>query len=59
MDYAAFLNELKGTIDSFVNAANEGTTNKSQALAARKLSMKLTIDLKNFRKASVANDKKK
>jgi len=59
MDYAEFLKELKGTIESFVNAADAGTTNKGQALAARKLSMKLTIDLKNFRKASIANDKKK
>jgi len=60
--YVSFLNELKGTIESFVGAAEAGTEgrgSKTKALEARKLSMKLTNDLKDFRKVSIENDKNK
>ena len=57
--YQEFLTELKGTIANFISASEDGADNKTSALAARKASMKLSNDLKDFRKISIDHDKSK
>ena len=61
-EYDGMLTEIKETIDKFVDAAvigREGRGSKTKALEARKLSQKLTKDLKDFRALSIKNDKEK
>jgi len=61
-EYESLVETLKTTVDEFFDAAEggkEGRGSKTKALAARKLSMKLTNDLKEFRALSISNDKAK
>ena len=55
--YSNYLDEIKNTFNSFVMEAETGKSNKSSALRARKLSMQLRSDLKDFRAISTSNDK--
>jgi len=55
--YNEYLENLKGKFNSFVMEAEAGKANKSSALRARKLSMQLRTELKDFRAVSTANDK--
>lgn len=54
--YDEVLTTLKETFDSFYLEAEQGASNKSAALKARKSSMQLRAALKEFRSASVKND---
>ncbi len=59
-NYKPTVESLQSTWDEFKEAADsacEGRGCKSKALKARKFSMKLTEDLKSFRKISIENDK--
>jgi len=55
--YSEYLENLKTKFNSFVMEAESGKNNKSSALRARKLSMQLRSDLKDFRTVSTENDK--
>jgi len=55
--YSKYLDEIKNKFNSFVMEAESGKSNKSSALRARKLSMQLRSDLKDFRAISTSNDK--
>ena len=48
---------LKAKFNSFLMEVESGKTNKSSALRARKISMELRSDLKDFRTTSTANDR--
>ena len=54
--YDAYLDALESKFSSFVFEAKAGKTNKSAALRARKVSMELRNDLKDFRTVSIDND---
>ena len=56
MGYQEFIDKLQEKFKSFVIEATAATKNKAAALRARKLSMELRNDLKDFRTVSVAND---
>jgi len=61
-DYDSMVESLTETWNEFVANAQEGKEgrgSKTKALAARKASMKLSNDLKDFRSASIANDREK
>lgn len=58
--YGAKVAKLKETIEAFEAAAEggrEGRGCKTRSLEARKLSMTLTEELKEFRAISIQNDK--
>ena len=60
--YNEFVSNLKESMDEFSAAAEAGATgrgSKTKALDARKLSMKISNDLKDFRSLSIKNDKEK
>lgn len=59
-EYDGAINSLKETFEAFnevATAGREGRGCKTNALKARKLSMKITEDLKDFRKLSITNDR--
>ncbi len=59
-EYDGKIAEIRELFESFNNAATagrEGRGCKTNALKARKLSMKITEVLKDFRKTSISNDK--
>jgi len=56
-EYNEYLEQTKSKVASFFMEAESGKTNKSSALRARKLSMQLRSDLKDFRLISTTNDK--
>jgi len=61
-EYGAMLESLKESFEAFEEAAaggKEGRGSKTRALEARKLSMTITNQLKDFRSLSIANDKAK
>ena len=55
--YSEYLETLKSKFNCFIMEAETGRSNKSSALRARKLSMELRSDLKDFRIVSTENDK--
>lgn len=58
--YNPTVGSLQTTWDEFKEAADAGSEGrgcKTNALKARKLSMKLTEELKDFRKVSIDNDR--
>jgi hypothetical protein len=55
--YYEFVDKIKSKFGSFCLDAEAGIDNKSAALRARKLSMILRTDLKDFRTISVNNDR--
>lgn len=58
LSYEEFLEKLKIEIGDFLRFAELGKTNRHQGLKARKKSMSLRSSLKDFRKVSVAHEKK-
>lgn len=61
-EYQEQLEKIHSTMDAFKEAAEggkEGRGSKTRALEARKLSMQLTNELKDFRVISINNDKNK
>jgi len=61
-EYGSMLEALKESFEAFETAAEggkEGRGSKTRALEARKLSMQITNQLKDFRALSIANDKAK
>lgn len=61
-EYDAIVEKLNTTMDEFKEFAEggkDGRGSKSKALQARKLSMRLTSELKEFRAESIKNDKSK
>jgi len=59
-EYKPTVESLQETWNEFKEAADSGAEGrgcKTNALKARKLSMKLTEELKEFRKTSIANDR--
>lgn len=61
-EYDAIMEQVAKTMERFNEAAEggkEGRGSKTRALEARKLSMQLTNELKDFRALSIANDKAK
>jgi len=59
-EYKPVVESLETTWNEFKEAADagaEGRGCKTSALKARKLSMKLTEELKEFRKTSISNDR--
>ena len=57
VNYSEFLSGLEAKWGSFLMEAKSGLDNKSAALRARKISMSLRTDLKDFRVLSCANDR--
>lgn len=60
--YEELVTELQADFASFVESAaagKEGRGSRKHALNARKLSMEITRKLKDFRTASIENDKAK
>jgi len=55
--YDEFMERLKGKINLFFIEAEEGKKVKAAALRARKISMELRDDMKNFRELSIIHDK--
>ena len=55
--YSEFLIQMKERFNAFMAAAEEGATNKTSALQARKASLEVRKDIQTFRKKSVENDK--
>lgn len=55
--YDEYLESIKSKFNSFIMEAEAGKSNKSSALRARKLSMQLRTDLKDFRTVSTQNDR--
>ncbi len=58
-NYFQFIEQLKSKFGSFFLDAERGADNRSAALRARKLSIELRDDLKDFRSLSIENDKSK
>ena len=61
-EYAAKTQEIKDLMEQFVEAAEggqEGRGSKTKSLQARKLSMQITNELKDYRAVSIKNDKEK
>ena len=61
-EYSEMVEKLGKSFEAFKIAADggkEGRGSKTRALEARKLSMEITNDLKDFRALSIANDKAK
>lgn len=57
VQYEEFLSGLESKWGSFLMEAKAGRDNKTAALRARKLSMALRIDMKDFRVLSCSNDR--
>ena len=55
--YDIFLDKLKNKFNIFLKKARDGKTKKITALDARKMSLELRQDLKDFRELSISNDK--
>lgn len=55
--YVEFVTRLKAKFNSFMLDAEAAIENKSAALRARKLSMELRQDLKDFKQLSTQHDK--
>jgi len=55
--YDKYTDLFLAKVDEFRELCIKGSTNKSKALKARKLSLFLTEEFLNFRKLSVKNDK--
>ena len=51
--------DLFEQFNEMASGGREGRGSKTRALKARKLSMEITNELKNFRSDSIANDKDK
>lgn len=61
-DYTEVVEKIEGLMTDFVTEAKAGEVghgSKTSGLKARKLSNSITRELKDFRKASVENDKNK
>jgi len=56
VNYQEFLEKVQEKFKSFVIEATAGMKNQAAALRARKLSMELRNDFKDFRVISVEND---
>ena len=56
-DYDRYLEKLEMKMNEFLKVARRGSNVKVTALEARKMSMSLREDLKEFRKLSINNDK--
>lgn len=54
--YESFVNELENSFKEFIDAAREGQKKKVAALKARKLSITLRNNLKEFRQKSIEHD---
>jgi len=59
-NYTDQVAKIKSTIEAFTVSADQGESgrgSKTRSLEARKLSMQLTNELKEFRTISITNDK--
>ena len=57
IDYVEYLEALKAKFNLFILEAESGKKNKTSGLRARKLSMQLRSDLKDYRSISANNDR--